>query len=193
MARHESGSVLRILFGWLDVAAATGAVSTTKKFGAYIKQIVTNTEWLVAALGGAATQMRTAQSASTTVEEDAYKAKSAELKAEAARADEALARLSDGSAGRQQRLPSRLASGSNRHVNHDHFFPAFLIRLGEHVALCVKRHTTALAVVHPAFPAPVGGQHRSSDLLGSCSEDGEIRQPAMVVWEERNRSDSGEE
>jgi len=72
MARHESGSVLRILFGWLDVAAATGAVGTAKKFGAYIKQIVTNTEWIVAALGGAATQMRTAQSDSAAVEEDAY-------------------------------------------------------------------------------------------------------------------------
>ena len=51
MAGHKPGSLMRILFGWLDVAASTGAVGTTKKFGAYIKQIVTNTEAIVAALG----------------------------------------------------------------------------------------------------------------------------------------------
>jgi len=72
MARHEAGSTLRILFGWLDVAAATGAVGTTKKFGAYIKQIVTDVRTVIDMLGGAATQMRTAQSVSAAVEEDAY-------------------------------------------------------------------------------------------------------------------------
>jgi len=52
MARHESGSLLGLLFGQLDVAAAAGAVTDTDLFGAYIKQVVTNTEAIVAALGG---------------------------------------------------------------------------------------------------------------------------------------------
>ena len=72
MARHESGSLLGLLFGQLDVAAAAGAVTDTDLFGAYIKQNVTNTEWIVAALGGAAGQLRTVQSVSAAVEEDAY-------------------------------------------------------------------------------------------------------------------------
>ena len=72
MARHESGSMLRLLLGPLDAPAATGAVTDTDLYGAYIKQNVTNTEWIVAALGGAAGQLRTVQSISAAVEEDAY-------------------------------------------------------------------------------------------------------------------------
>lgn len=72
MARHEAGSLLGLLLGPLDVTAAAGAVTDEDLFGAYIKQLVTNSEWLVAAMGGAAGQMRTAQSVSAAVEEDAY-------------------------------------------------------------------------------------------------------------------------
>ena len=57
--------------GRVNTAAATGAVSDTKKAMAYHKQTVTNTESIVAMLGGSAIQLRTAQSISATVEEDA--------------------------------------------------------------------------------------------------------------------------
>lgn len=52
MAGHESGSLLGILLGQLDVAAAAGAVTDEDLFGAYIKQIVTNSEAILAAIGG---------------------------------------------------------------------------------------------------------------------------------------------
>ena len=51
MAGHESGSLLGLLLGQLDVPAAAGAVTDTDLFGAYIKQIVTNSEAIVAAIG----------------------------------------------------------------------------------------------------------------------------------------------
>jgi len=57
--------------GRIDTAAATGAVSDTKKAMAYAKQNATNTESIVAMLGGSVIQLRTAQSISATVEEDA--------------------------------------------------------------------------------------------------------------------------
>jgi len=72
MARHESGSLLGLLFGQLDVAAAAGAITDTDLFGAYIKQLVTNSEWIVANLGGVAGRTRVVPSVSATVEENAY-------------------------------------------------------------------------------------------------------------------------
>ena len=48
MAGHESGSLLRLLLGPLDIAAHAGAVDDVTEFGAYIKQNVVNTEWIVA-------------------------------------------------------------------------------------------------------------------------------------------------
>ena len=72
MARHESGSLLALLFGQLDVAAAAGAITDTDLFGAYIKQLVTNSEWIVANLGGVAGRTRVVPSVSATVEENAY-------------------------------------------------------------------------------------------------------------------------
>ena len=72
MARHESGSMLRLLLGPLDAPAATGEVTDTDLYGAYIKQIVTDAEWIVANLGGVAGRTRIVPSVSATIEEDAY-------------------------------------------------------------------------------------------------------------------------
>jgi len=57
--------------GRIDTPAATGAVTDTDKAMAYHKQNVTNTEAILVMLGGAAIQMRTAQSISAAVEENA--------------------------------------------------------------------------------------------------------------------------
>ena len=72
MALAESGSLLGLLFGQLNVTPAAGAVTNVDLFGAYIKQLVTNSEWIVANLGGVAGRTRVVPSIGATVEEDAY-------------------------------------------------------------------------------------------------------------------------
>jgi len=52
MGKHTAGDMVRILLGPLDATAAAGAVTDADLYGAYIKQIVTNTEAIVAAIGG---------------------------------------------------------------------------------------------------------------------------------------------
>jgi len=64
--------LLGLLFGQLDVTAAAGAITDVDLFGAYIKQLVTNSEWIVANLGGTAGRTRVVPSISATVEENAY-------------------------------------------------------------------------------------------------------------------------
>ncbi len=68
-----------------------------------------------------------------------------------------------------------------RQVNREHFFSALPIRLLQHVSLRVKRHTAALAVVHPALAHAVGDKHRCSNLLRPSAEDGKSGQPATIV------------
>jgi len=58
--------------GKKDTAAATGAVTETDYMMAYVKQCVTNGEAILVILGGAAGQLRTAQSISAGVEENAF-------------------------------------------------------------------------------------------------------------------------
>ena len=58
--------------GRIDTAAHTGAVDLVTTHMGYTKQNVTNTEAIMVMLGGAAIQMRTAQSISATVEENAF-------------------------------------------------------------------------------------------------------------------------
>lgn len=72
MAQHSRGDLIRLIIGPLDTTPAAGAVTNEDLFGAYIKQLVTNSEWLVAALGGAAGQLRVVPSISAVVEEDSY-------------------------------------------------------------------------------------------------------------------------
>lgn len=72
MAGHKSGDRLGILIGRLDTAAAAGAITDEDLYGAYIKQLVTNSEWIVANLGGVAGRTRVVPSISATVEENAY-------------------------------------------------------------------------------------------------------------------------
>lgn len=72
MARHEAGDRLGILIGRLDTTEAAGAVTDSDLYGAYIKQLVTNSEWIVANLGGVAGRTRVITSISAAVEENAY-------------------------------------------------------------------------------------------------------------------------
>jgi len=69
MKYPETNSVVDL--GRVDTAAHTGAVDDTTKAMGYHKQNVTNTESILTILGGSAIQMRTAQSISAAVEENA--------------------------------------------------------------------------------------------------------------------------
>ena len=68
MKLPETHSIIDL--GRKDDAAHTGAVDDTTSAMGYSKQVVTNTESIIATLGGSAIQMRTSQSVSTGVEED---------------------------------------------------------------------------------------------------------------------------
>ena len=57
-----------------------------------------------------------------------------------------------------------------------HFFLAVPVRLGRHLAVCVKDDTAALAVVVPAFADPIGDQQWGTDFSSVGSELWEIRQ-----------------
>ena len=70
MKYPETHSVQEL--GRIDTAAHTGAVDAVTTHMGYTKQNVTNTEAIMVMLGGAAIQMRTAQSISATVEENAF-------------------------------------------------------------------------------------------------------------------------